>query len=248
MIERHMQPLALPDGASVAVLHVRDARARRLRLIVNENGVRLTLPKRASEKMAAAFLHEHRDWLLHTLAKRPPAIPAQPLLPGGRTHLPLRGKSLPLHWCEGRFAKAQLGEHGIAITLPAAAGEARAKAALRDFYLAQARADIGRWLPRYLPDLPRAPSQFRIRPLRSLWGSLSSSGALSLDLALVLARPSAFEYVLVHELCHLLQANHSPAFWREVSARWPHWRSERDYLRHEGLSLKSALRGLLKAD
>lgn len=246
MIERQTLPLGLPDGSSVEVLRVRDSRARRLRLIVNERGVRLTLPRRASEKMASAFLHEHRDWLLTALAKRTPAEPALPLLPGRHTHLPLRGERLPLHWCEGRFARATLQTHGIiTLSLPPDSGEAAAKAALREFYLAQARVDVGRWLPRYLPDLPRAPRQVRIRPLRSLWGSLSASAALSLDLSLVLGRPEAFEYVLVHELCHLLQANHSPAFWQEVSRRWPHWPHERDYLRRDGLSLKSALRGLI---
>ena len=66
-----------------------------------------------------------------------------------------------------------------------------------------------------------------------------------LYLALVLARPAAFEYVLVHELCHLLQANHSTRFWREVEARFPSWEDERDYLRREGRALKGRLRRLL---
>ena len=77
------------------------------------------------------------------------------------------------------------------------------------------------------------------------WGSLAPDATLALDLSLVLARPSAFEYVLVHELCHLMQANHSPAFWAEVEARFPQWRIERDYLRAEGRRLKATLRQLL---
>jgi predicted metal-dependent hydrolase len=68
---------------------------------------------------------------------------------------------------------------------------------------------------------------------------------VSLDLALVLAPPAAFEYVLVHELCHLLQRNHGPRFWREVEARAPDWRVQRTYLRGEGMGLKSQLRVLL---
>jgi predicted metal-dependent hydrolase len=118
---------------------------------------------------------------------------------------------------------------------------------LREFYEAEARADIGRWLPRYLPALPRAPARIRLKVMSSQWGSLSADGSLALDLALVLGRPSAFEYVLVHELCHLVHANHSPAFWREVEARFPAWPDERAYFHAEGRRLKASLRALLAA-
>ena len=81
--------------------------------------------------------------------------------------------------------------------------------------------------------------------LSSLWGSLSASDGLLLDLSLVLGRPSAFEYVLVHELCHLIRADHSRAFWREVEQRFPAWRDEREYFHAEGRRLKASLRALL---
>ncbi len=241
-----IRPLLLADGREVPVRWVRDARARRLRLIVSEKGARLTLPRAASQRLALSFLHEHRDWLAQQLARQPAA--ARPALRRGETAaLPLRDQSLPLHWREGRYTRASLGEHGVELQFPERASNAQLTAALRDFYTQQARQDLGAWMPKYLPGLPRAPRQFRLRPLSSLWGSLSPSDALSLDLALVLGRPAAFEYVLVHELCHLVHANHSRRFWREVELRWPGWRDERDYLRGEGLALKSTLAGLLGA-
>ena len=119
--------------------------------------------------------------------------------------------------------------------------------ALRDFYEAQARADVGRWLPHYLDGLPRAPRQFRFKVMRSQWGSLAPDGTVALDLSLVLARPSAFEYVLVHELCHLIHHDHSRAFWHEVAKRCPWWQDERAYFQAQGSRLKNTLRALLVA-
>ena len=231
----------LPGGDAVTVRWVRDARARRLRLIVNDRGVRLTLPPRASERHAAAFLHSHGDWLQAQIAKRP-VVEVLPFSPERDHALLLRGASVPITWAEGRYTRIEPDDGGLRVSRPARATPRQLRSALKEFYLQEARKDVGQWLPKYLATLPRAHSTLRLRPLSSLWGSLSPTDALSLDLALVLGAPHAFEYVLVHELCHLLHRDHSRRFWREVEARWPHWRDARAYLHGEGLALKAELR------
>lgn len=245
-VQRDVLELELDDGRRIEVQRVRDPRARRLKLSVDERGARLTLPVRASLVSGERFLHEHRQWLAAQLERHLPAGDALPLLlPGVTLALPLRGDAVPLHWHDGRYIRIERDEAGIRLQRPARATEAALRRALRAFYEAEARADIGRWLPAYLPGLPRAPRQIRLKVMSSQWGSLAPDGSLALDLALVLARPSAFEYVLVHELCHLLQANHSPAFWHEVETRFPAWREERRYFHAEGRRLKAMLRALL---
>jgi predicted metal-dependent hydrolase len=235
--------LRLPDGGEISVQRVRHPRARRIKISVSERGVRLTLPMRASLRAADAFLHEHLDWVLDQM----PRWGAQYGVAFGRgsNSIPLRGETLSLRWETGRYARVRRDEQGVVVALPASATDAVARRALKEFYLAEARADIGRWLPQYLPTLPRAPTSIRLRPLSSLWGSLSARDALSLDLALVLGKPAAFEYVLVHELCHLLHRNHARAFWREVEARGQDWPTHRDYLHGEGALLKAELRRLV---
>jgi predicted metal-dependent hydrolase len=243
--EPELRPLRLASGETVAVNWVRDVRARRLRLIVNDNGVRLTLPFSASVRLAEAFLFEQRDWLAGQLAKRPMRDVRLPFGRGTDSAILLRDSRVPLSWQEGRYARVDLGDDGLLLTLPTTGSDAQARRALKEFLLGQARADIGHWLPKYLPELPAPPKSLKLRGLSSLWGSLSPNDDLSLDLSLVLGRPSAFEYVLVHELCHLIHRNHSRRFWREVEARWPDWRDERDYLHGEGLALKSELKRLI---
>jgi predicted metal-dependent hydrolase len=244
-IERESLDLELPDGRTIVLQRVRDPRARRLKLSVDERGARLTLPLRSSLAAGDRFIAEHSGWLSAQLARyQLDSVP--PLERGITAHLPLRGVSVPVHWQEGRFARLQPDSDGKALifTLSASATDSAIRRAVRDFYEAQARADVGRWLPRLLPALPRAPRRVTFKMMSSQWGSLAPDGSMALDLSLVLARPSAFEYVLVHELCHLIRADHSRAFWREVELRFPSWREEREYFHREGRQLKATLRVL----
>jgi predicted metal-dependent hydrolase len=76
-----------------------------------------------------------------------------------------------------------------------------------------------------------------IRDQRTRWGSCSSRGTLSFNWRLVLAPFDVLDYVVVHELCHLREPNHSPRFWRLVASRRPGWRAQRDWLRDFGPEL-----------
>jgi predicted metal-dependent hydrolase len=112
---------------------------------------------------------------------------------------------------------------------------------LASFLEAQIRRDVSRWLAGYVPQINAAPTGLRIRPLKSLWGSLDTRDRINLDLALALAPPAALRYVLAHELCHLKVRNHSPKFWGWVESIYPDWREQRDWLRSNGSMLKAEL-------
>lgn len=250
-IERQTTPLALTDGRTVNVAFVRHPRATRIKLSVDERGARLSLPPRTGERAALAFLQQHRDWLqgqLDALAD----VATAPVIAGETASLPLRGDAVPLRWAAARATRlVSDGEAGLRFDVrtlqPGASATPAMRRALRDFYEAQARSDIARWLPQYTADLPKPPSRIVFKRMASQWGSLSPAGVVALDLALVLARPAAFEYVLVHELCHLLHHDHSPRFWQAVQTRLPYWRHERAWLHAQGRQLKARLRGLLEA-
>lgn len=239
-------PLRLPDGRVVEVRRVHHASVRGLRLTVTERGIRLTVPPRTSDRRALAFVESHAAWVAGQLGHTFGDV--EPLRIGASDCLQLRGESVPLQWHDGRFLRIEMGDAGIVATLPPNAPATAVRRGFRDFYLAQARADVGRWLPRYLPGLPCAPKSIAILPLTSLWGSLTVNDRMRLDLALVIAPSAAFEYVLVHELCHLLQPNHSPAFWDEVAKRSPDWQLHRDFLRKHGRPIKAGLRAVCEMD
>jgi hypothetical protein len=79
--------------------------------------------------------------------------------------------------------------------------------------------------------------RIRIGGQRTLWGSCSARGTLSFNWRLVLAPPAVVDYVVVHELCHLLVPNHSQSFWSLVERHRPGWRDQRAWLREHGPEL-----------
>jgi predicted metal-dependent hydrolase len=81
------------------------------------------------------------------------------------------------------------------------------------------------------------PKRIQIRDQRSRWGSCSTTGTLSFNWRLVLAPFEVLDYVVVHELCHMRQANHSSRFWKLVEERRPNWRAQRDWLDRHGPEL-----------
>ena len=87
------------------------------------------------------------------------------------------------------------------------------------------------------PAIGVSPARIQIRDQRSRWGSCSTRGTLSFNWRLVLAPFDVLDYVVVHELCHLREPNHSRRFWKLVEQHRPDWRSHRDWLHEHGPEL-----------
>lgn len=240
--------LATPGGHTIKVLRAAHPRARRLRLTVTAKGARLSYPQGTRSAQVFAFLHQHVDWLQQKLGEMSlDTVPPPPLKVGQPTLMPLRGRSVRLSWDEGAYPR--VAQHGdeVCLTLPRPYSRALpvAHGLLASFLEAQMRRDLARWLASYVPQLGLAPTALRIRPLKSLWGSLDSRDRINLDLALALAPPPALRYVLVHELCHLKVRNHSPRFWRLVGTLYPDYQAQRDWLRVNGSILKAEIDRLI---
>ena len=92
---------------------------------------------------------------------------------------------------------------------------------------------------REAPRLEVEYGRIAIRDQRTRWGSCSTRGTLSFNWRLVLAPAEILEYVVVHELCHLREPNHSPRFWALLASARPGFRSEKDWLSRHGWELQA---------
>jgi predicted metal-dependent hydrolase len=236
--------LATTTGGTIRVLKAVHPRARRLRLTVTPTGARVSYPQGTHPAQVNAFLRNHADWLEQKLDELNLAVKPLPALRVGQPcRLPLRGESVTLDWAEGPYPRVESHAEGLTLVIPRPHTRALpvARGLLASFLEAQMRRDVSRWLAGYVPQLGLAPTALRIRPMKSLWGSLDTRDRINLDLALALAPPAALRYVLVHELCHLKVRSHAPRFWAQVEGLFPDWRQQRDWLRHNGALLKSEL-------
>jgi predicted metal-dependent hydrolase len=242
--------LPMPAGDTIKVLRKSHPQARRLRLTVTPGGARITYPAGTHPAQVFAFLRKHGQWLERKLDELSLGSTPPPLKPGTATVMPFRGETTRLSWRDGAYPAIEHEDDRLVLILPRPHGKSTLPAArslLRSFLEAQIRRDISRWLARYCPELGRAPTVIKLRPLRSLWGSLDTRDRVTLDLALALAPPAALKYVLVHELCHLRIRSHSPRFWALVESLYPQWQEQRDWLRLNGQALKAELNRLIQA-
>jgi len=112
-------------------------------------------------------------------------------------------------------------------------GGSRAKvlAAIDRWYRREARQRIEPLIETEGDRLGLKASKVRIGNQRTRWGSCSTSGTLSFNWRLVIGRPEALHYVVVHELMHLRHHNHSRAFWNDLALAFPAYKTEAIWLR-----------------
>ena len=93
----------------------------------------------------------------------------------------------------------------------------------------------------FAPLVGVAPGRITVRCQRSRWGSCSHKGNLNFNCLLMLLPEAVQDYVVVHELCHLKEMNHSARFWQLVENILPDWRNRQKILKTEGSALIAAL-------
>ena len=101
-------------------------------------------------------------------------------------------------------------------------------------FKAAAKIDLQQRVEKYAPIVAVSYSAITIRHQKSRWGSCSGKGNLSFNCLLMLAPEAVRDYVVVHELCHRKQMNHSPAFWAEVAKALPEYKQYRKWLKDNG--------------
>ncbi|SDY19754.1 M48 family metallopeptidase [Citreimonas salinaria] len=223
-----MGQIRLPGNPDIDVILRRSARARRLSLRLSQldGRVTLTLPRGVTEAAGLAFLRDREDWLRGHIDRHEGMVDV--------THdsvLPIEGVERRVQPGAGRSVRVE----GGALLVPGAAADAGAR--LRGWLRARARDRLAEASDRHAAALGRGYARLTLRDTRSRWGSCTADGGLMYSWRLILAPPEVLDYVAAHEVAHLAQMNHSPAFWAVVERLYGDWRAPRRWLHDNGATL-----------
>ena len=107
---------------------------------------------------------------------------------------------------------------------------------LQNWYRSHAQKRLGEKTLRLAKVVGVNPSSVTVKNYKSRWGSCSLKGDISYNWRIILAPHSIVDYVVVHELCHMLEHNHSSKYWKHVESHVPNWRECKEWLKHNELA------------
>ncbi len=217
---------ALPGTPPVPLTLRRSTRARRISLRISQldGRVTLTYPQGVPEAEALSFARSKEEWIRQHLAGQPDL---EQVRLGGVIWI--EGTERRIVPAPGR--RVVLSTDSVAV--PAGAEGRRLARFLKEL----ARDRLTGACDDYAAILGRSYTSLTMRDTRSRWGSCSSHGGLMFSWRLILAPSEVLHYVAAHEVAHLAEMNHSPAFWAQVERIFGPYDAPRRWLRENGAML-----------
>jgi predicted metal-dependent hydrolase len=227
-VSRHQTWLA---GLCVTYCVIRSRRSRGIALTIDEQGLRVRVPRHTPMTRIESVLSLHSQWISRKLAewetRRPPAISWR----AGAT-LMLKGEPMTLVPVPRADACGCDGSR-LRIAVDNADPDT-----LAGHVISWLRATALDWFEQravhYSPVLAVSVPRIKLSNAKTRWGVCHSDGRVRLNWRLIQMPPPLIDYVVVHELAHLRELNHSPRFWRCVANVLPDHESRRKMLRLEG--------------
>jgi len=211
----------------------RSARRRSVQITVDRGGeLVITAPDDCSTATMEDFVREKRFWIYTKLAEKEALqhpTPEKAFVSG--EGFPYLGRRYRLLLVAEQDTPLKL-EHGRFKLLRTEAD--RGRALFVDWYRQAGR----RWLTKRVPPFARRidvqVEAIRVRDLGFRWGSCSADGGVNFHWATLLFPPAIVDYVIVHELVHLTEKHHTPAFWRRVERVLPDFEKRKKWLAERG--------------
>jgi predicted metal-dependent hydrolase len=218
-------------GLQVDVLR-KNVKNLNLRVYPAKKQVRISVPRRISDNEVVRFIEAKMPWIHKHLAnyKKKPKRPALKFI-SGEKHL-VWGQELELHVIEKNkppqvFIKDQI----LFLQIRPGADKAKRASVLKEWYRAELKQVIPKMIENWEPQMGVEVAEFGVKKMKTRWGTCNiRARRVWLNLELAKKRPELLEYVVIHEMVHLLERLHSKRFYGFMSKFLPDWKALKNEL------------------
>ncbi len=223
-------------GNAVSFTLKRSRLRRSIGLRIDHQGLTVSVPHRASEKSLQLLLQEKSPWILSKLSQWQAKKSVAPRWEDGEK-IAFRGESLTLRILHAlKNLPPQLNGDELVLHRVKIADVSGIEKAVLHWYRQQAEQVFQECVAHFAPLMQVNPSELRLTSARTRWGSCTSRGVVRLNWRLVKMPLPLIDYVVVHELAHLRQMNHSAAFWQVVAEVCPDYTERRKALKSHAVT------------
>jgi predicted metal-dependent hydrolase len=212
------QRAALLAGKHITYTLKRSGKRRSIGLRIDDRGLTVSIPLRASEKWLHSVLQDKAFWVLEKLdgwqACKPPEIRWQ-----DGEKIDYLGELLELRVAQSLFATP--AHHRNKELWVFVADDNHIEQSVSEWYRQQAEQLFVRRVAYFSPLLNVIPREVKLSEAKTQWGSCTAQGSVRLNVQLIKLPERLIDYVVVHELAHLRELNHSASFWRVVESVCP---------------------------
>lgn len=220
------------DGNGFIAEVIRTNRKKSADIRVEEGAVSIIVPASTPNDKIDQLLAAKRTWIREKIALHQDALPVTSRRFLSGEAFSYLGRNYRLKVERGNFAPVKLVQGRLVVALPDAVPKPHmVRNALVRWYKKQAEHKLFSKVERYAPLVGVEPAGVSVRTFKSRWGSCTAKGRLEFNWQIMLAPNRMVDYVVIHELCHLIRHDHSPEFWREVERVMPEYQQCRDWLR-----------------
>lgn len=241
-----MAMLQLKIGATLISYSIRKShRAKYVRLSIGADGLHVVAPYSMDDSVISSIIEKNQKWIIKKLESRNQRLtqipPVREFVSGEK--LLFMDNSYPLKVLEhkGRYTNVELtdGQFVVAINADLSIEKRREeiKRKLEQWYISRAKELFTKRLELFSNKIGVKVNTVRVKNQKTRWGSCSQKGNLNFNWKLIMAPRFIFDYVVVHELCHIKQMNHSKEFWLLVENQISDYKEMRKWLKDNGNTL-----------
>ena len=218
-------------------------RAKKLSIKVTPALVEAVAPNGFPEGKLIEFVHRKRKWVYHKVEQFASIDSEQRFSWPERfvsgAKIPFRGRNMRLRVVDADVPRVRVTyRNAFLVEKPDHASEDDVKSAIEKWLKNRLVDDVLDFVSDYSPRIGIRPGRVQISKLKTRWGSCGKNGDIRINLLLVIAPKPVLEYVVVHELCHLKQRNHSEDFWLLVGELLPDYMKSKEWLMKHGMFLR----------